>query len=188
MLSKIRYCGLALLIGLACQSEDTDILDRDVLNELAKSTGTSRGSKWSGSYRIESNTLGRCECLNQGDDPNARSLQVQVCEQLRWTKDSDLRFQVIHTDGRISLQNTISMTGPMNDDGSFQAVGIQTESLVVGKVDSLAHLVGQFTGKKHTRAFTGTLHQRFSGKIEDQLVDCRMLNDVEGVLAELQAF
>jgi hypothetical protein len=164
-----RPPALALLVvlagELACAGEsEVDPLDPELIHELSLARGSAVGMAHSGlwAFEFEAET---CDCPSVEVGGQTQDL----CELAPFVPDE---LQIIHTDGILAMAiDPITLTGAVESDGTFVVASRYDASTLLGPLESLARIDGQFDASS-THA-DGTVAQRLLGELAGEPLDCR---------------
>jgi hypothetical protein len=156
---------LACTLTLACADEpQLDPLDPELIRELSLARGTASGSTHAGLWQLEFE-LDHCDCPSVELGGQTQDL----CELVQLIPGES---QVSHVDGLLAIPiGPISSSGAIERDGSFVVASLHDASTLLGPLESLARLDGQFDADS-THA-DGSVAQRLLGELADESIDCR---------------
>jgi hypothetical protein len=168
-----RLC--TVLLCCACTPDaPVDPLDPAAVDDAAKGEGDAEGDAHSGSYVLHATGMRACDCPEvQGFDLCAADLtQLGDAAVVTFTQ----------ADGYLVLApktapETLSLTGSITADGSFDLGGLYDLGTVLGEGDLFTRLTGEFTDTDH---LTAVLLTRVDGTLGNDVVDCRTEVDLTG--------
>lgn len=155
----------ALGLALACADEpEVDPLDPELIRELSLARGSAVGDSYDGLWQFEFE-MGSCDCPSVELDGQTQEL----CELVVFVPDE---LQVSHTDGLLAIPiGPITSTGAIESDGSFVVASSHDASTLLGPLESLARIDGQFDADGvHA---DGSVAQRLLGELAGEPLDCR---------------
>jgi hypothetical protein len=151
---------------LACADEpELDPLDPDLIRELSLERGSAVGDVHSGAWAFEFE-LATCDCPSIEVDGQTQDL----CAFAQFWPGE---LQVSQVDGLLAIPivDPITLTGAIEDDGSFVVASRHDASTLLGPLESLARIDGQFNASS-TQA-DGSAAQRLLGDLAGEPLDCR---------------
>jgi hypothetical protein len=155
----------ALAVGLACADEpELDPLDPELIRELSLERGSAVGDVHAGAWAFEFE-LAACDCPSVEVDGQTEDL----CTTARFLPGE---LQVSQADGLLAIPiDPITLTGAIESDGSFVIASRHDASTLLGPLESLARIDGQFDDSS-THA-DGSVAQRLLGELAGEPLDCR---------------
>jgi hypothetical protein len=155
---------LALAAALACADEPVDPLDPDLIRELSLERGTAVGNVHGGTWAFEFE-LADCDCPNI----EVNGATIILCGAVDFVPGE---LQVSQADGLLAIPiDPITLTGAIESDGSFVVASRHDASALLGPIESLARIDGQFDASS-THA-DGSVAQRLLGDLAGDPLDCR---------------
>jgi hypothetical protein len=167
VLPRSHVLALACMLALACVADpQVDPLDPELIQELSLARGSATGNVHGGSWQFAFE-LETCDCPSIELDGQAQDL----CELVQFVPDE---LQVVHADGILAIPiGPITSTGAIESDGSFVVASRHDVSTLLGQLESLARIDGQFDASS-THA-DGSVAQRLLGELAGDALDCRWL-------------
>jgi hypothetical protein len=162
---RSNVVGLACVLGLACaDAPELDPLDRELIRELSLERGSAVGDQHGGTWSFEFQ-VDDCDCPSVEVD----GLSYDLCELVPFVPAD---VQVTHANGLLAVSfGQITATGAIESDGSFIVASLHDESTVIGPLESLARLDGQFD--QDSTSAEGWAGQRLIGDLAGDPLDCR---------------
>ena len=165
MRHRLLTLGLALGLALACAGEaEVDPLDPEQIHDLALDRGSATGTMYGGSWSFDF-TLDSCNCpsIEVGGETQDLCVLVQFVS-------GDL--EVTHVDGLLAIAvGPITATGAVETDGTFVVASQYDASTILGPIESLARMDGQFVD--NSSHVDGTMAGRLLGELAGDPLDCR---------------
>lgn len=160
-LSGVLTCTLTL----ACAAEsEIDPLDPEQIHELSLARGSAIGDAHGGPWQFEFES-DACDCPSIELDGETQDL----CELIQFVPGE---LQVTHADGILAIPiGPITLTGAIESDGTFVVASQYDASTLLGPLESLARIDGQFDADS-THA-DGSVAQRLIGDLAGEALDCR---------------
>jgi hypothetical protein len=160
-----RSPALATLLAtaLAC-ADELDPLDPDLIRELSLERGSAVGDVHGGAWAFEFE-LATCDCPSVEVDGQTQDL----CAFAQFWPGE---LQVSQADGLLAIPiDPITLTGAIESDGSFVVASRHDASTLLGPLESLARIDGQF--KASSTQADGSVAQRLLGDLAGEPLDCR---------------
>jgi hypothetical protein len=163
----VRRQSLVLTATLACVANSPiDPLDPELIREISlargSAVGTSHGGPWQFHFDLET-----CDCPSIELDGQTQDL----CELVQFLPDE---LQLTQADGILAIPiGPITSTGAIESDGTFIVASHHDATTLLGPLESLARIDGQFTADS-THA-EGSVTQRLLGELANDPIDCRWI-------------
>lgn len=160
-----RRLPALLAVAWACADEpEFDPLDPELIGEISLARGSAVGSTHGGTWTFEF-TLDTCDCPSIEFDGQTQDL----CELASFAPDD---VQVSHSNGRLAIPvGPITLTGAIESDGTFIVASHHDLSTVLGPLESLARIDGEFDSS--STFAEGMVQQRLLGDLAGDALDCR---------------
>ncbi len=167
-LALLALAGAIALSGaatLACVADpQVDPLDPELIRKLSLARGSASGNTHGGSWQFDFD-LETCDCPSIELDGQTQDL----CELVQFLPGE---LQLTQADGILLIPiGPITSTGAIETDGSFTVASHYDASTLLGPLESLARIDGQFDVKS-THA-EGSVTQRLLGELANDPIDCR---------------
>jgi hypothetical protein len=162
---------LAVLVGVGpggCGSSATsdDPLDRDRVAEISVAQGSATGSARSGEFGF-SLTRESCDC------PTVE-LDGQPVDLCAFASVDALSATLVEASGVLVITTDVPfVAGAIEADGSFEVAAIEDLATLLGPVEALRRMDGQFTASNEQAE--GWVGQRLLGQVVDAPIDCRWI-------------
>ena len=169
MLVALVASLVAASVGCGADPDPVDPLDPELLRELARAQGTASGSARSGTFVLELAT-DSCDCPSVEFEGQA----VDICT---FAALSGAAVELLEGSGVLAIADgTESMfmmlRGAIEADGSFIVAETRNLTTLVGPLDALRRMDGQFLDESSAEGWAG---QRLIGELGGEHVDCRWI-------------
>lgn len=165
----LRATGIVALCSVAgCGSSPSsdDPLDRDRIAELSLAQGSATGSERSGEFSFTLTTQS-CDCPTVEFDGQS----VDLCG---FAQVDVLSATLVEGSGVLVITSDAPfLTGAIEADGSFELAATEDLSSLLGPVEALRRMDGQFAASNDEAE--GWAGQRLLGQVVDDPIDCRWL-------------
>jgi hypothetical protein len=167
LVALAKAVALAGAAALACVAEPpVDPLDPELIRELSLARGSATGNTHGGGWQFDFD-LETCDCPSIELDGQTQDL----CDLVQFLSGE---LQLTHADGILAIPiGPVTSTGAIETDGSFTVASHYDASSLLGPLESLGRIDGQFDPSS-THA-EGSVTQRLLGELANDPIDCRWI-------------